>query len=165
MRRGVPLLAAVAGLAAIGYAVLAKPTDEELILDRLAALEAAIQVDGDTSPNPVLRAGAVQGAFKEIFVEDVTFSIPELTSGGHGRAALAGLAARSGLVYRTLTVDFGGTDVTVARNASTATVQTTATVQATRGAGLERERRPVAFGFTRVDGDWRIASVRVEPEP
>jgi ketosteroid isomerase-like protein len=165
MRRALAAGAAIAGLAVIGYAVLASPTDEERIRDRLDALEAAVQVDGDTSTNPVLRAGAVGGAFKEIFTEDVTFRIPELTSGDRGRPALARLAAQSGMYFSTLTVDFGGTDIELQGSATSARVTSVATVQGTRGGGrLERDDRAVTFTFTKQDGEWLISDVRVAPK-
>lgn len=162
MTRWIALVAALLGVALVGYAVFSGKSDEELIAERLVQLEDAIRVDSDTSPNPMVRTGYLNGEFEEIFVDNVSYRIPELTSGDNGRAALATLAARSSSYVQTLDVDFGDINVELVAGGTGATVMTRAAVRATRSGGRhERDDRTVRFEFSKSDDGWQIASLRV----
>ena len=160
MRAWVALGGAGLGLALIGYALFAGKTDAERIIEQLDALEAAIAVT-EKSTNPVMRSAQVNGAFKEIFTKDVTYSIPDLSSGDRGRAGLAQLAIGAGRYFQTLDVDFGSVELDLVEGAIDTEVRAEATATGRRNSGdFERDTRRVVFGFTK-DDDWRIASVRV----
>jgi hypothetical protein len=165
MRRWLAAGGAIVGLAAVLYALFAAKSDEELIAERLDELELAVQVDSDTSTNPILRTGALGGKFQEIFTEDVTYSIPELTSGDRGRNGLATLAARAGSYFDNLVIDFGARHIDLDGSGKGARVSTTATVTAVRrGGDVDRDERNVRFELEESGEGWRITSVSVAPK-
>lgn len=154
------IAAGAVGVGLIAYAVLSAETDEEKILARLDQLEDAVRVDEETS-NPILRLGRVRGQFSEIFTEDVTFSIPELTSAHQGRKTLADLAAKAGTSVRTFDVDFTHVDVSLTGSGTGATVSAVAELTATRSTGRpERDERRVRFEFLNGDDGWQVADLR-----
>jgi hypothetical protein len=151
------------GALAIAYAVLSSKTDEELILERMDALASAVAVDADTSTNLVLRVGALNRRFDEIFTPDVRYDIPELTSGSEGRSGLAQLAAKSGSYFETLDVSFGSTEVSVDPAGDRAKARTIAKLLGVRaGRGPERDRRRVRFEFVKGEDGWRVYALSVE---
>lgn len=150
---------ALAGLALIVYATVARKTDEELIRERLAALSTAVRLD-EPQGNALFRKAHLNEAFQEIFTGTVSYRIPELSGGGTGIDGLSSLAVRACGGLGTLEIEF--TDVSIALEASheAATARTRAVLRATRGSQPERDERNIGFDFTK-DGDWRIAGFQV----
>lgn len=153
---------AVVGLSLAGYALLGAQTDEEQILLQLDRLEEALRLDGETT-NPLVLRGRFNERFEEVFAEDVTYRIPELSSPGKGRRSLVDLATRSSMTFRTLEVDLQNRDVELTGSATGADVGALAVLRATRGNHREHDERNVRFSFVNGKAGWQIASVRVYP--
>jgi hypothetical protein len=160
-RRVLAVVAVALGLLVIGYAVFAKPSDEELIRAKLDRLAEVVSFS-DGAGNPVFRAARLDGEFADLFTEDVRISIPELSSVAQGRRPLAGLAARGSSYAQSLDVDFQDVDVQLIGGSSAAQVKAVASLTAQRGGRLQQDRRRVGFGFTKRDGDWLIDAVSAQ---
>jgi len=160
----IALAVLVLGLALLGYAVLWAPTEEEKIRAVLDHLERTVHTGEDTGKNPLVRSGTLREAFREIFDKDVSYRIPELTTGKSGREHLVEIATQGTATLTTFDVDFTGVDVEHSGDSPLARVTTVARLNAFRGAErYERSDRKVTFDFLKADGDWRISSFRVFP--
>jgi hypothetical protein len=157
MRRRSALAALVLGVGCVGYALFASPSDDEQIRTVLGELATALSYDDP--PNPVHRTANLNGAFRDIFTEDVQIHIAELSAKHSGRARLGQLGARASMGYQTLDLDFG--DISVELEEGAANVSLTAEMHAARGSEAKRDVRRAQLVFAKVDGDWRIARVRV----
>jgi hypothetical protein len=152
------------GLAVLAYAVFWAPTEEEKIRAVLGHLERAVHTTEETGRNPLVRSASVREAFREIFDKDVTYRIPELTTGRSGREHLVELATRATVSLTTFDVDFTSIDVEHTADSPRARVTTVAELDAFRGGErYEQGKRKVMFDFTRTDGDWTISNFRVSP--
>lgn len=148
------------GLALVVYGLFFWSNDEDLILERLDELTAAIAVtEGNT--NPAIKAMQLKGAFQEIFTESVQVDIPELNRGSQidrGELAKGGAS----LAGRFKSVGVGLSSVDVQISGDTATVQARAELNGADYSGRpRRDVRDVTFGFVEQDGEWRISSVEV----
>jgi hypothetical protein len=129
----------------------------------LDQLETAVRVEGEAQ-NPVFRLANLNEAFSEIFTEDVSVSIPELTSLRSGRQPLVGLAARATSHAEAVDVDFQDLEVDVG-SSGLANVRGVAKLESVRSGGRrEVDERRVTFRFVERDGDWRIDMLRAEPK-
>ncbi len=162
MKRRLALAGVALGLGLVAWAVLSRPSDQELITARLRALEAAVAVDGQE--NVVFRTSRLNQAFEEIFVQDVTVRIPELTSLARGRGALAGVAAKSGTYFNSAQVTFTDLDIDVDPKRESAQVGARVVLDAVEGDRRRRDDRRVSLRFTRPDGDWLIDAITVTPK-
>jgi phosphoribosylformylglycinamidine synthase len=163
MKRWLPHIGVVLGIAIAVYALLLGSTDEDRIRDLLDRLEDAVQVHDGTS-NFIIRGSRVRKAFSTIFVKDVRFRVPDLRSDGQSRRALVGLAAQAPRLYRTAIVDLGGLDIKVDATATSATAFGDASLIGVRQGGqAERDQRSVSLRLDKIDGDWRIVKVDVSP--
>lgn len=150
-----------AGVGVVGYALFFRGGDEDAIRGRLDALAEAVRLR-ESETNPVVRGARIQGAFSEIFLPKIRVSIDELGAIGSDRRDLAGVAAQAGARYRSADLSFGSVAVTVAEARESAQVTATATLTGTAHDGdPRRDEREVTFELEKVDGDWRIATVRV----
>jgi hypothetical protein len=159
VKRWLAIAAVGLGLAALLYALFARPTHEERIgraLDRLARV---VSSDSEQQ-NPILRAARLRKEFSEIFSRDVSVNIPELASPLRGRDELAAIGARTTTAYQSVDVEFSKLDIRVDANETRAEVRAVATLTGSRGA-LERDSRRVRFGFSHQAGEWLIDSVSV----
>jgi hypothetical protein len=163
MKRALALGALVAGALLVLWALFAGDTDEEKIRARLARLAAAVSVEGE-GQNPVFRVAHLNQEFSELFTEDASVSIPELSEVREGRQALAALAGRATRYVEALDVDFE--DVAVEINPpKVAEVKARARLDAVRpGSQRERDERRVTIRFVDRGGAWLIASLRAEPK-
>jgi hypothetical protein len=161
MKRWILIALALCGLALIGYALFAEPSDEERILAQLERLEHAVSVE-EPAQNMLLRKSRIDSEFREIFDKDVSFAIPELSGSHTGRNELGLLAARAGTYYET--IDLGFSDVSVTVGNVGAHVRGSATLTASRSGNPERDTRQVEFQFSKVDGDWLVTSISVAPK-
>jgi hypothetical protein len=163
MKRWLPHIGIAVGLLIAVYALFFSESDEDRIRGRLEQLEDAVAVTaGDT--NLVLRAARVNAEFAEIFVKDVGFEIPELSSAAGGRAELVGLAANAPQLYATASVDLGGLAIEIDDQGMTAVAFGEATVRGTRHSGdPEGDSRTVSLRFDQIDGEWQVVSLSVSP--
>lgn len=149
------------GVSLIGYAVFARETDEEKILGALGRIERTVRIDADTATNPLIRAGQLKRDYSEIFDKNVTYRIPDLSSGST-LESLVHLTVQSSMALTTLDVGFSKTDLQLANPPTSAVVKTVAKVRAFHGTSpYEESQRDVRFEFTRSGGDWRITSFNV----
>lgn len=164
MRRFLPHLGIALGVCIVLYAVFSGSSDEDAIRKQLDRLEAAVAVTaGDT--NPVLRGARVKNAFVELFIQDVTIEIPELSSARSGRIELVGLAAQAPSLYRTASVDLGQLVIKVDEPKLSALAYGDATLTGTRqSGGLEEDKRTVSLRFDKVEGAWLIVAISVSAQ-
>lgn len=163
MKSWVAIGGIVVGVGLVGYALLAKDTDQELIRARLHQLTMAVRVDkGDSA---LMRSARVRRAFDEVLAPGVVVRIPDLPDPGQGRDALLGLAVRAGRRYQTAQVDLSDTSVQLGPGKNGANVKSEATLTATDSGGLHRQHRHVVFRFTRGKDGWRISSIEVSAPP
>ena len=160
MKRYLPHLGVVIGIAIAVYALFFSDSEEDRIRAKLDQLEDAARVS-DANTNIVVRTARVKKEFAEVFDKDVRFEIPELTSDESGRDVLVGLAAQAPRMYQTVSVDLGGLDITVDEAGLTAIAQGPATLTGTRGGQLERDDRTVSLSFDKIEGDWKVVMVSV----
>lgn len=159
MKRATAVGILVVGLALVGYALLAAPSDEERIhavLDQLAEA-----VSYEAPPNPLQRTAQLNGAFKEVFSKDVVVKIAEVGANTSGRSSLGQLAARASMAYQSLDVSFS--DVSIEAGESAANVSSTAELNGMQGGEVRADQRHAEFRFEKIDGDWRIVRVHVSP--
>jgi len=163
MKRALAVGALIAGALLVLWALFAGDTDEEKIRTRLARLAAAVSVEGQ-GQNPVFRVAHLNQEFSELFTEDASVSLPELSEVRSGRQALAALAGRATRYVEALDVDFE--DVAVEISAPKAAhVKARAKLDTVRlGGQRERDERRVSFRFVERGGAWLITSVRAEPK-
>lgn len=153
----------VLGLGVVSYALLARQSDEEKILEVLDRLESAVHVDDD-SVNPLVRMSQVNGHFSDIIEEDIQFKIPEHTSANHGRKTLVGLVVQIGPYFRSLDIDFKDVTIDFEMDNARATVASNAHADGFARNGRWADQRRVRFAMNNVDGDWRIARLVVYPK-
>ncbi len=163
MKRWLPHIGVVAGIAIAVYALFLGSTDEDRIRELLDRLEESVQVhEGEF--NIIIRGSRVKKAFSTIFVKDVTFGIPDLQSRGSGRNALVGLAAQAPRLYRTAVVDLGGLNIKIDAQAMSAAAFGDASLVGVRQGGqAERDQRTVSLRLDKIDGNWLVVSLDVSP--
>ncbi|MEO7095839.1 MAG: nuclear transport factor 2 family protein [Polyangiales bacterium] len=159
------LVAAFVVIASLAiYLLFFRDSPEERMSAQLVRLAHAVEVEPAQQENPIARLGRVRGEFKEIFVEDVSIVIPELTSLTRGRLALADVAAQAPAAYASASIDFASVRITLDASKKSADVTAIATVTGARiGSQPTRDVRRIAFRFDDVDGAWRIARLQVSP--
>jgi len=176
-RRWLGYLAVAGGVALVGYAVLARPSDEERIRGQLEALAEAV-----SSPEPVtnvvFRANYLKERFDELLTPDVRVEVPEVGSLPSGPRALALAAARVQTGLGVFDVTLGSLDIemgvdeggdgtargerTDARNAArTADAALARGRVKVGGSSYRREERDVVFALRKDGSTWRVSSVRV----
>ena len=161
MKRWLPHIGIALGVAIAIYALFFGSSDEDLIRAQLERLEDAVAVS-DGGGNLVVRAAHVKKEFAEIFVKEVTFEVPELTTEESGRRALVALGASAPRLFRTATVDLDDLSIDVDEPGLTALAQGSATLTATRHSGEpDRDQRTVSLRFDKIDGEWRCVSLSV----
>lgn len=161
MKRWVAIAGGVVGVGLIGYALLSAESDEEKIRNKLNQLEEAVAVS-DPSENVIFRKARMDEAFEEIFTEQVSVSIPELTSLRSGRTRLAGVATKAGTFFSSASVSFDDVDVVIDPAGDRAQVRSEVTLDAVRAGRPRRDTRAVTLQFVKRD-DWLIDSIRVAP--
>ncbi len=163
MKRWLPHIGVVAGLAIALYALFFGSSDEERIRELLGRLENSVQVhEGEF--NIIIRGSRVRKAFSTIFIPDVQFRIPDLQSTGTRRKGLAALATQAPRLYRTAIVDLSELEIKLDDQAASATAFGDASLIGVRQGGLaERDQRTVSLRLDKINGDWRIIAVDVSP--
>lgn len=162
LKRFLPHLGVVLGVAIAVYALFFSSSEEDLIRGKLDQLEEAIKVT-PAETNLVVRAARVNGAFKEIFDPQVSYDVPELTNATEGgRSALAKLAASAPQLWREASVDLDPLAIEVDEAGMSAVASGDATLTATRQSGeLDRDTRTVSIRFDKIDGEWLVVSLSV----
>ncbi len=151
------------GVALVGYALLARDSDQELIRARLDQLTTALRVDKGDSP--LSRGARVRRAFDEVLTKDVVVHVPDLPAPGPGRDALLGLAVQAGRGYQTADIALSDTTIELDARKTAANVKSEATLSATDSGGLHRQHRHALFRFTKGSDGWRISSINVSAPP
>jgi hypothetical protein len=154
---------AVLGLGVLGYAFFARQTDEEQILDLLHRLEDAVRVE-EGGGNPLMRMSKVNGAFEEIFDENVSFRIPEHTTASRGRRTLAGLVTKIGPYFTSLDITFEDITIDFESEQTRAQVACYGAGDGFSRGGRWNDKRRVRFVMDKRDGDWLISDLRVFPK-
>jgi hypothetical protein len=165
MKRSLAIAGILAGLALVGYGLVAGETDEEKIRAVLERLEASVETCNQGG-NFAVRALRLKGEFSELFEPDVRARIPELGSTHEDREELAALAARSGAYFQDLDLELEQVHVRVDDSERNARVTCVVVLTATRRGQREprRDQRSVTFNFfNHEEHGWRIASIRAEP--
>jgi len=164
MRRWLPHIGIALGVCIAIYALFFGSSDEDEIRELLEQLEDAVAVK-EAGGNIVVRAAHIKKEFAEIFIKEVSFSIPELTRTPKGRVELAKLAANAPQLWATANVDLGGLTIEVDDQGVSGVAHGQATLTATRHNGqLERDDRTVSLRLDKIEGDWRIVNVSVSPK-
>jgi hypothetical protein len=145
----------------VGYALFSRKTPEEQIREQLARLAKVVHV-GEEAENPVMRATRLNGEFQDLFDKDVHAEIPEISGPLENRKDLLQLAARANVWVRTLDVDFSRLDVEPGQTSASAEGPVQLSGVRSDGTPEHGERR-VHFRFSKIDSEWKIHSVRVEP--
>jgi hypothetical protein len=161
-RTAIAASATAVGVMGIGYALFAPVSDEELIAEVLDRLAGALSFS-EPIANPLFFGSHLAETFNQILVDNVDIRVVEVSAqipSHRGKLALA--AARVLQRYGSLDASFGSIDISV--NGDAASVNAEATLMGHVSGELRRDSRAVAFDFSRVDGDWRIASARVARE-
>ena len=160
MRRWLPHIGIVLGIAIAVYALFFAETAEDRIRAQLDALETAIGVP--EQENPVLRAARVKKAFDGLMVEEIHFEIPELVDQETGRGELVRLATIAPRLYQSARVDLDGLRIDVDKSESSAMAHGDAVLTGVRRTGEpQRDTRKVALRFDKVNDEWLIASISV----
>lgn len=163
MKRWLPHLGVVAGLAIALYALFFGSSDEDRIRELLRRLESSVQVH-DGNFNIIMRGSRIRKSFSTIFIRDVAFRIPDLQSTGAHRKALVALATQAPRLYRTAVVDLSELEIKLDDQAASATAFGDASLIGVRQGGLaERDRRSVSLRLDKIKGDWRIVALDVSP--
>lgn len=160
MKRWLPHAGIVLGVMIAIYALFFSSSDEDLIREQLERLEDAVAVSDGA--NIVVRTAHVRKELSEIFIKDVSFEIPDLTTDEEGRRGLVALAASAPRLFRTATVDLDGLSIDVDDQGLSGVAQGMARLTGTRQTGeLERDERMVSLRFDKIEGDWLVVSVSV----
>ena len=161
MKRWLPHIGIALGVLLAVYALFFSSSDEDLIREQLERLERAVEVT-EGGQNIVIRAAHVKKEFAEIFVKEVTFEVPDLTTEESGRRALVGLAASAPRLFATASVDLDALSIDVDEQGLTAVAQGQATLTGTRLSGeLTRDLRTVSLRFDKIDDAWLCVSLTV----
>jgi len=162
MRRYIPYVGIALGVALAVYALFFAQSSEDEIRDRLDRLEAALALEPETQT--VIRAARIKGAFKDLFVKEVTFDVPELDGSDQGRNELVSLAASAPKVFQQAHVDLDGLTVDVAEDDKSAiAVGEAVLIGAQHGQAVRRSTRTVSIRFDEIEGAWLIVSLSVSP--
>jgi hypothetical protein len=144
-KRTIGIAIVIAAAAVALWAIFFRGSDEDRI--RAVIVKAATAVRVVEGENPVLRAARVKGDLGETLDRDVAFTVPELNASGEGvgkgRDAAVAAALSAGGLW--------------------ASAQTTVTLSAIRGGQRERDVRQVSFELRKLDGEFRIVAVTVQP--
>jgi hypothetical protein len=152
--------AAVLGVLSVGYALFAPVSDEELIVEVLDELAAALSFS-EPIQNPIFFGSRLSERFQDVFAEQVNLRVAEVSARIPSHRGQLGLAAAQALSrYGSLDVSFGSTTVNV--SGQSAQVTSEASVVGTFQGEMRRDSRSVDFDFVLTDGDWQIAGARVE---
>lgn len=154
------MLAVAAGILAVAYALWGRKTDEELLAEQLDRLAESVSFS-DGPQNPVFWLAHLNQELEPLLAPDVSVEIPELGKLARGRADVTRLAAEGSSRMQSFQVELEQIEIQVLEGTGSARADATALVTGNRGARLERDRRPVHFGFKKQDGDWRVDSIVV----
>jgi hypothetical protein len=164
-KRTIGIAIVIAAAAVALWAIFFRGSDEDRI--RAVIVKAATAVRVVEGENPVLRAARVKGDLGETLDRDVAFTVPELNASGEGvgkgRDAAVAAALSAGGLWSSAEVSIAFSRVTVDPGGNTASAQTTVTLSAIRGGQRERDVRQVSFELRKLDGEFRIVAVTVQP--
>jgi hypothetical protein len=152
--------ALVAGVAL--YFTFFRDTDEERIKKVLSRFAKVVSVKADD--NVLSRTGRLRSELKTVVDDGVRVTVPELNVRSSGRKQLEDDAARAGLAFSEAECEFGSVAIKLDEGATFATVDAIAVVTGVRGGERKVDRRDVHF-LVRKDGDWKITSIDVLPQP
>lgn len=155
-------LAALAAAAVLAYALLFRATDEDLIRQKLTALESAVK-SGDSEPQAAARPLRVQQAFSRIFAPRVRVDAPELGEGDRTREELAELVYTSEERIPGLHIAFSRVHLEIDARAlpPRADVAALTTVTGTDRGDATRMRNiyQVTLHFEKNQEEWRITRI------
>jgi hypothetical protein len=160
-RRWLAVAGLLVGVALVGYALFARPSDDEQIRDQLDRLAAAVSfAEGGSTP---LRALHLRGEFAEIFTPQARAEVDEIGLRETGRDALVAAALQASSLARSLDVRFVSVRVTLAEDRGTARAIASAWVQAVRrGGDPDGGERAVGCHLVKTDGRvWQLTACRV----
>jgi hypothetical protein len=161
MKKYLPHLGIVIGVAIAVYALFLSESDEDRIRALLEKLEDAVAVSPDDT-NVVVRAARVKNLFGEIFDKEVGYQIPELDAVSRGRAELGAVASKAPELWRSASVDLDALVITVDNTGMSAVAVGPASLNATRQNGqLENDTRTVSMTFDKIEGEWRVVRLSV----
>lgn len=161
MKRYLPHLGIVIGVAIAVYALFFSESDEDKIRTLLERLENAVAVTPDDT-NLVLRAARVKNELTKVFTKEVSFDIPELSNVSAGRDELVGLAAKAPQVWRAGTIHLDGLAISIDDAGMGGLAVGDARLNATRHDGqVQRDTRKVSISLEKIEGQWRIVSMTV----
>lgn len=153
-------------VAAIGYVVFFRASDEDRIRQKLGALEAAVK-SGASEPNLAVRSLRIQQSFARIFAPRVRTDIPQLEAGDTPREELVALVASGEERLPGLDVAFSRVHLEVDGRAKPprADVDALATLTGTDRGDLTKMRSvyQVTLHFEKSEGEWRINRIAAAP--
>jgi hypothetical protein len=149
-------IAGLGALVGLGY-LLSRPSDERVLSGLVGRLCEAVSVSGEQ--NAGFDALRLRGQFAELLTKDATFFASE--GEARGRDELVRLATLFRQVFRRARLTAGRLDVQVEPASAYAEGRCTILLDGDRGDGPRVDRRDVTFRFQRLDGAWRISSIRV----
>jgi hypothetical protein len=158
LRRLAAVGAILAGAALVAVALTSAETDEEAISRQLKTLAEAVSIlEGE---GLLYRRARLNAVFTDVLSDDARVDAPELGRVEQGRSAVTMLATRAGTLYQAGRVELGDLDIRLSDSRKSARVEGLASVIASRRSS-GREQRHVVFELGKLDGDWRVRSVRV----
>jgi hypothetical protein len=163
MKRWLPYVGIVFGLALVAYALFFRQTEEEIVRERLHELEDAVALSGP-GENQVLRAARLRKSFADLFTQEVVVAIPELSGASTGRAELIELAAAAPLQYKSARIDLANLKITLDPTKTHAVAVGDAKLIGERVDGArEQDSRTVSLSFDKIGSVWRIVNVSASP--
>ena len=136
------------------YFTVFRASDESRIRDVVNRFAKACEVR--QNENPIIRAGRLNSAFKEIVDDDVRADVEEIGMGVTGRKTLAEDAAKAAAVYSEASIDLSDVKIKIDDSKTTAKVDCVATLKTPE----KSDKRDVHF-LLRNDGGWKISSLQV----
>lgn len=161
-RRAIAATVSALGLGVLGYALFSPLSEEEQVENVLRALCAAVSFD-EPIQNPMFFGSHLSEQFQDLLTEDVRVMLSEVHFPIPSHRGQLGLAAARGLSrYGSLNATLGGLEIQLQEGQAEA--RATVTVVSNSGGEVRRADRPVDFSLIKVDGEFRVASVKVRPE-
>ena len=155
-------------VAALGYVLFFRASDEDRIRQKLTALEGAVK-SGASASEIAARPLRIQQAFARIFTPRVRVDIPELEEGDRPREDLAKLVASSEGRIHGLDAAFSRVHLEIDPRAQPprADVDALATLKGTsRGDGMRRSNvYQVTLHFEEIEEEWRISRIAAARVP
>ncbi len=163
-RRWLSLTAVGVGLALSGWALLARSSEQEQLLEQLRRLERLVELEPSTAVSEP-RAEALARELPRLFDREVWVSVPEYSQARLSRAELAPtlLRAQQDLERYRLELRVGAVELTPEQRLARVSAVAHSLAVRHGTAALERDERHARFTFVRGPGrEWLLREIQVD---